>query len=236
MKREFINKVDISDALIERPVGFSIKGKHFSVYHASLGKIQLITRMLDAIGFNSEKIVSDIYYFCYIVSKQKRDECLRLIAYSTLPGKECLDEDKVRTQIKSLKGLDEQDIAAILIIILTMDKTEAIMKQFGMDTESERMKKAVKAKDGNKGALDFFGKSLWGGLIDAACERYGWSFDYVLWGISYTNLRLLLTDHVKTIYLTDEERKRVHISSDKMVIKADNIGELENFIKTHSWR
>lgn len=33
----------------------------------------------------------------------------------------------------------------------------------------------------------FGGKSIWGALIDAACERYGWTFDYVVWGISYNN-------------------------------------------------
>ena len=40
----------------------------------------------------------------------------------------------------------------------------------------------------------FGGKTIWGTLIDAACERYGWTFDYVVWGISYNNLTLMLKD------------------------------------------
>ena len=88
MEKSFINNIDISDALIERPICFSVKGKRFSVFHPSLGKIHLISRLTEAIGLGEDRRGLDIYASCFVAAKQKRDECLRIIAYSTLPGKD----------------------------------------------------------------------------------------------------------------------------------------------------
>lgn len=233
--RKLIDKVDISDCLIERPIGFSIKGRHFLVYHNTLGKVQLISRLLEVIGFGP-KNGSDIYSFCTFIAHQKREECLRLITYSTLPGKDCLDENKVQKQLSFLKRIDDEDICVLLITILTMDKSDDIMKHFGMDKESERLARVIKAKGESKGSIEFGGRSIWGTIIDAACERYGWTLDYVLWGISYSNLKLLLSDHIRTVFLTDKERKNAHISTDNIIIKAEDSGELERFIKSNNWR
>lgn len=238
MEKELISKADISDVLIERPVSFSVKGRHYAIYRPSLGKIQLLSRLLEAIGFNEFKPTDDIYYFSYVVAQGHRDDCIRLIAYSSLPSDDCLDEGKVSKRIKEFKELDTEDIATILIIIFRLDRTDDIMRHFGMDKESERIDKIMKVKGkSSKNTLTFGGLSVWGSLIDAACERYGWSFQYVLWGISYSNLRLLLTDQVKTVFLTDEERKQVRMPVKKEeVIRVDGEGSFKEFIKKQNWR
>ena len=58
-------------------------------------------------------------------------------------------------------------------------------------------------------------------LIDFACQRYGWTMDYVLWSISYVNLRMLLEDAITTVYLSDDERKKLG-RGDGEVINADD--------------
>lgn len=236
MKRQTISKADISDVMIERPISFSIKRKHYSVYPATLGKIQLTARLIEAIGFNEETAQKDAQRAVFEAANAHRDECLRLIAYSTLPGADCLDENKVGERLEQLHTIDNADIASLLIVILTQDKTKAIEKQFYMDKEKERMASVMKVKKQDKNSLSFGGRSVWGALIDAACERYGWSYQYVLWGISYSNLQLLFADQIRQIFLTDDERKKVHIPSDSIVISADNADSLNQFIKTHSWR
>ena len=237
MAKEFIKNADISDVLIERPISFSIKNKRFMLYHPTLGKLQLMTRLFDVIGLGRLKPNDDIYYFSFSVANTKRDECLRLIAYSTLPENECLDEGRVRKRIESFGSLDTEDIATILITVFTIDKTEEIMHYFGMDEEAKRLEKVSKIKSkSSKGSLSFGGKSIWGSLIDAACERYGWSYQYVLWGISYSNLRLLLADQIRTLFLTDEERKKAHIPADGRIIKGDDAKAMEQFIKTQNWK
>jgi len=206
------------------------------LYHPTLGKLQLMTRLFDAIGLGRLKESDDVYYFCFVAAQTKRDECLRLLAYSTLPADDCLDEGRVRSRLHSFRKLDTGSLATILVTVLTIDKTDAVMRRFGMDKEAKRLERVAKAKDKNKNSFDFGGKSIWGSLIDGACERYGWSFQYILWGISYSNLRLLLSDYTKTIFLTDEERKRAHLSNDKVVVKAEDKDSLELLIKTQNWR
>lgn len=62
---------------------------------------------------------------------------------------------------------------------------------------------------------------LYGLLIDFACQRYGWTMDYVLWGISYVNLNMLFADAITTVYLSEEERKKLG-RGDGEVINADD--------------
>lgn len=230
----FIDKAYISDALIERPISFSVRKKHYSLYPASLGKIQLTARLLDAMGFTDGSSFTQ----AVVAAKTHRSECLRLVAYSTLPGDECLDENKVCRRIQELEPADETDLSSLLVTILTYDKTSEIMKEFGMDKEEERLKKVIKAKKESKdsNSLSFGGKSIWGTIVDVACERYGWSYQYVLWGISFCALQLLMSDHIKTVLLSKEERKAAHVSTDGVVVRADDMDALESFIKTQSWR
>jgi len=58
-------------------------------------------------------------------------------------------------------------------------------------------------------SITFGGKRIYGLLIDFACQRYGWTMDYVLLGISYVNLNMLFVDAITTVYLNDEERKKL---------------------------
>ena len=236
MAREYINKTDISDVMIERPISFSIKRKYFSVYPATLGKMQLTARLIEAMGIQQGLSRKSVHEVAIKVADTHRNECLRLIAYSTLPGADCLDENKVGKRLKELRKIERKDIATLLIIILTQDKTDRIKMQFYMDKESEKMAAVMKVKKQDRNSLSFCGRSVWGALIDAACERYGWTYQYVLWGISYSNLQLLLADQIRQIFLTDDERKRVHIPTDSIVVDADNAASLEQFIKTQSWR
>lgn len=231
---KFVDKAYISDALIERPISFSVKKKHYAIYPASLGKIQLYARLLDAMGLSE----GNAYTQSVSAAKTHRDECLRLVAYSTLPGDDCLDENKVCKRIDELKVAESSELASMLVIILTSDKTAEIKKEFGMDSEEKRLAKVIKAKKESKenNSLSFGGKSIWGTMVDVACERYGWSYQYVLWGISFCALQLLMADHIKTILLSKEERKAVHISTDNVVVKADEKGALESFIRTQNWR
>lgn len=80
----------------------------------------------------------------------------------------------------------------------------------------------------------FGGHSIWGTLIDFACERYGWSFDYIMWEISYNNLLMLFNDRSDSIYLTDEERKKAHLRQSGAVINADNPANMAK-IKAMHW-
>lgn len=145
------------------------------------------------------------------VISTKREECCRLIAYHTLKSKEeILCKAIVQVQQKLISDFANKDIATLLVCILNDNLYQIIVKETGIEEEAKRMAKVNAAKR-SSGQYIFGGKTIWGSLIDAACERYGWTFDYVVWGISYGNLMLMLKDKLTSIYLSDEERKRAHL-------------------------
>lgn len=232
-----MNRIDISDTLIERPVSFCYKRRRYSIYPLSLGKLQLCSRLIGALGFDKISRDGELYGLALKSAQNRRNECLRLISYVTLPYMDCLDESIVQERISKLRRIKANDLASVLVLFLMMDKTAAIMREFEMDKESKRLSEVLKVKEESKnGSVSFGGKSIWGTLVDAACERYGWTYQYTVWGISYCNLQLLLADHIKTVLLTEEERKKCHISTDNTVIKATDASTLNDFIKHQSWR
>lgn len=46
------------------------------------------------------------------------------------------------------------------------------------------------------------GRSIWGSLLDVVIQKYHWTLEYLLWGISYQNVQMLLADGIST---TEEE-------------------------------
>lgn len=159
------------------------------------------------------------------VISMKREECCRLIAYHTLKSKEeILCKAIVQVQQKLISDFANKDIATLLVCILNDNLYQIIVKETGIEEEAKRMAKVTAAKR-SSGQYIFGGKTIWGSLIDAACERYGWTFDYVVWGISYGNLMLMLKDKLTSIYLSDEERKRAHLPEPNVEIIDGNSKE-----------
>ena len=226
----------ISDTLIERPISFSYQGHHYLIFPPSLGKIQLCTRLISIIGLTDYNKDIDFYLNCLLKVKKRKEDCIRLLSYYTLEGADCLNENRVERRVRAFKGIADEDLASLLITILSFDKTADIIKYFGIDKETEKIERVMSVKKKDKNSLSFAGKSVWGSLIDPACERYGWSYQYVLWGISYANLRLLLADQIKTVYLSDDERKQIPAKYLSDTIRIENTTELEKFIKMQSWR
>lgn len=148
------------------------------------------------------------------VTNEHFDDCCQLIAYHTFQNKtHLLDKRCISRRAKELHNwCDKDDLATLLITILSDNKLNDIIKELELDKESDRMAKINHAKD-SKNQFIFGGRTVWGSLIDAACERYGWTYDYVVWGISYNNLTLMMKDKITSIYLSDEERKKAHIPS-----------------------
>lgn len=226
--------MDIIDVLLERPIPFKYKHHTYSLYPPSLGKMHLIIRICENLGISiNNESISPIGLMSLV--DDKRQDCIRLIAYCTLYGKECLDENKVEKRVKRLRGISQSSIVALLYTILTFDKTSMILSKYGIDKNREQLSRILEIKGEDKNSVSFGGLSVWGSIVDVACERYGWTVDYVLWGVSYCNLIMLLNDHVNTIYLTDDERKLARVSSNDNVINADNREELVFFINHHNW-
>lgn len=231
-----INDKTISDVLIERPISFRLRWHRLFLYQPTLGKIQLITRLWDSIATPDTSKGEGLAFRVLDAAKTKKDVCLRLLAYATLPGDDCLNERVVLKRIKLLRHMDTPDLASLVLSAVSMDYTKEIMEYRGIDKETERLSKLMKIKNKDNGSISLGGKSIWGALLDTICSRYGWSYQYVLWGISYSNLQLLLADQVKTVFLSDAERKRVGSLVEGESIKASDTEKMWNYINSRSWK
>lgn len=237
MDKEKQLELDIADTIIDRPKGFSVGRRHFYLYPITLGKMYLQKRVLDNLDLNKEFVQTNPYAEMLRLVETKKEDCCLLIAYNTLHTKEDILSNKKVTMRKNIfmREMNNEDIATLILACLIHDKTLVIMQYFGMDKEQERMSEVAKAKD-NKNSFSFGGKSVYGTIIDAACERYKWTYDYVVWEISYTNLQLLLKDSVKSIYLTDDEMKEIHINNTSSIVDGNNKEDIMKAISGLSWK
>ena len=227
--------MDIADTIIERPHGFKVNQRQFYLYPVTLGKTYLISRLVECLGINLEIIKANPYMEALRICQEKKESVCRILSYHTINKKEELfDYYFVQERCNFFyKEIDNDSMAQLLVMVLSERDISAYIKHLGIDKEKEWQAKAMRAKKDNN-SLTFGGKSIYGTLIDTACQRYGWTFEYVVWGISYANLQLLLADSVTSIYLSDEERKRVNIPQDRDIINADDPANMAK-IKAMKW-
>lgn len=223
----------VAMVLTDMPLGVQIGKRHLFLYPQSLGRLYLTSQIIESLEIDQDNLKTNALIEALRCVKNHRHECSRLIAYHTLHKK----SDMLNTRIVKAReniifnNCDDDDIATLLITILSDNKQREIIEHFEMDKESERMAKINQAKD-TKNQYVFGGKTIWGSLIDAACDRYGWTFDYVVWEISYNNLNLMMKDKIVSIYLSDEERKKGHIAvSNEIILSGDNKDDIMKAIR-----
>lgn len=216
---------DLICAVLDLPTKFELDGKEFSIYNETLGKSLILAKRLENIGVNPEGLAENAINEALTAVYDKRDEVLAYIAINTMSKKnDILSEKAIRRQMQKFEKATDEDLAEIFmacLLNLSGNKVHTIINGSGLNLDKERMKKVNNVKKGG-GSLTFGGRTMYGRLLDAACERYGWTLDYVLWGISFTNLQMMLQDQISSMYLSKEEMKEAHISNDRDVINADD--------------
>lgn len=219
---------DIADMIMEKPLSFTVKDERFSIYPLTLGKSLLIQRVVDNLEINEETVKANPFLEALRLCRDKKDLVLKLIAYYVTNDKERLfDERLINSTAKYLSDVDEEDLAKLLLYILTNDKVDACIKYLGIDKDRKEQRRILKIKNSGSNVVDFGGKSIYGSIVDVVCERYGWTMDYVVWGISYANLRMLLADMTTSISLTDDEKKKARIRSNGSFINGDDPANID---------
>lgn len=195
---------NVWDTLIELPIEYKVNGQTFSLYPPSLGCTILINRTT-ARGITQEDLVYEMLAIC---SFENRSDAVK---HSVL-----------RNRINELKQASIEELLPIYTMFAEWGQDqEKFTKYYHLDTEQRYMQRATQAKDRDGGSLVFNGKSIYGTLIDVACERYGWTLDYVLWGISLINLNMLMADKVVSVYLSKEESKKAAVPQNRNIVNMD---------------
>lgn len=226
--QDFIH-YDIADMVMEKPLSFTVGNKYFDIYPVTLGKSYLLQRLIDSLEINKDNIGVNPFLEVLRLCRDKKDTVLRVIAYSVLKKKKDLFDEKKISKLISIfrEEVEDEDLAKVLLYILTCDKVENCIKHFGIDKERQEQQRVLKVKNKGANILNFGGNSIYGTLIDAACERYGWTMEYVVWGISYANLRMLLADMSTTITMTDEEMRKARIVNKGNIVNGDDPANIE---------
>lgn len=130
----------------------------------------------------------------------------------------------------------DEDVATFLFMVLSADKTGIFIKHIGLDEEQKNFQKVMKVKaKGDKNSFSFGGLSLYGSLVDVAMERWKMTKRQVVWEIDYTSLRILMTDKVNSVYVSDEERKKIRIAKDRTKVNGDDRAAVMKIIQSESW-
>ena len=221
MEDKELLEMNIADTIIERPVGFNIGSRQFYLYPPTLGMIYHFARLFKSLEADARLISANPYLEAIRLCTEKKEIVCRILSNYTFNRKEdVFDGIKVEVRAKEFSELAAEELATIFTIVLSGDNTEEFIKYFGIDKERlERSRIAAVKKDNS--SVTFGGNSTYGTLIDFACQRYGWTMDYVMWGISYANLKMLMADAITTVYLSEEERKLLGKSVGE-VINADD--------------
>lgn len=220
---------DLIDVITERPFPFKLNGKNYFIYYPSLGTTLLIQRVLAKCKGSLE----DIPEFCYY----NRRQCCRIIALSVLCNRRQYSNEPLIKQIEDelYEALDMDGLCKLIYLVKTINDTSEMEQTLGLNEDDDTKRKIAKSKEQKGSSIVFGGRSIYGSLLDAACQRYGWSLEYVLWGLSFANLHFIMKDAINSVYLTEEERKKLHLRErGEEVIKADdpkNISLIRKFFK-----
>lgn len=207
------------DAITERATSFRVGSVHYALYPQSLGVHLLSSRLIAEMSVNEEILQLSPELELLRLATEERDRVLRLIVINTAQTREqATNEAVLKGRIKHFGNrLKAEEIALLLSLLLTTDNYEAITQHYGIDKEvKDRELFARGQKDSSM--LLFGGKTIYGTLIDYASERYGWTMDYIVWGISYMNLRLLMSDAIQSVYPNEKSG----VSSRTDIINADD--------------
>lgn len=216
--------MDIADAIMERPVSFNIGNRSFYIYPVTLGKFYLFARLFKELGADSRIIAKNPYIEAIRLCESKRNIVCRILSYYTFnQKKDIFDNCKIDNRAKLFNdNLNVEELSTLLIIILSGDNIELYLDYFGINKERNERKRIANIKKKNDNSITFGGNSAYGTLIDFACQRYGWTMDYVVWGISYVNLKMLMADAITTVYLNADEMKQLGMSNNQEIINADD--------------
>ena len=226
---------DIADVVIGRPHGFSVGRKHFNLYPVTLAKMYLLKRQMDSLAINQSILKINPYAEALRLVAEKKEVCCRILAYHTAPNtqKDLFDQRSITIRKNHFeKELTDEEMASLLIIVLTSDKSEAFIKHLGLDKEKERLQKVMEVKrKSDTNNMSFGGLSVFGTFIGQLKEM-GFTTEEIIYERSYAFLRMMLADKVTSVYLSDEEKQQIPALLTPNAMDASNPDNADKILNT----
>lgn len=205
----------LADAVMDRPREFFIGKKRFCLWSPSLGMSLMLECHLSELGIDRLVLSKNPAIEMMRLTVTKRyDVCYVLAIFTFRKYSELSCAKKIKQRARFFESnLSEEEIVQLLMISLSEPKAETLIALSGIAKDQEEQSKIAKHKNREGHTFSFGGKTIYGTLIDAACRKYGWTKQYVVWGIDLVSLRMMLADSVNSVYLSDDDMKSLGIGS-----------------------
>lgn len=121
MDKNNIIEQNVSDAITQKPIQFSIKKQKFSIYPPTLGKMQVLSKLYLQLDINEDNFTQEPHKEAMRVCENRTDIVCQLMAIATLSTQEeMLNDDKVTERAEFFKwNCYPQDFGTCLLAILT---------------------------------------------------------------------------------------------------------------------
>ena len=225
---------DFADVVIQRPHGFTVGRKHFYLYPVTLAKMFLLKRVIEGLNIEESLLKANPYLEAMRLVKNDRESCCQILAYHTAPNtyKDTFDNRSITIRKNFFSSsMEDEDIASMMIIVLTNDKAEEFIKYLGLDKERERLSVVMEAKrKHDKNTMYFNGKSVLGTFI-AQLKEIGYTDNEILYEKGYTYLQLMLADKVVTLHVTDDEKQDIPKKMGGTYVDASDPEQAKDFLQ-----
>lgn len=201
----------LADIITDEPHEFHIGRKVLRLYPVTLGKMTKLRRYMDALKINTDLLTTNPDAEVLRLVVNHREVCCGILAIHTAPNTyKDLFNMKARAERRNLlMKVGNADLAALLLTVLTSDRTAELMASLGIDKEQERMGRVMEVKRRHsKNSISFGGLSVFGSFI-GQLKEIGYTDSEILYERGYSYLRLMLADKITSVYLSDEELKEL---------------------------
>lgn len=228
----------LTDILLSLPQGATIGGGRYNFYAPTLGISMMASRYIHALDLDKSMTEDDSTAHILDLASKRRDDLCRLIVLFTLSGKEeAWDASLIERRAAAfVANISDTELVMLLTMVLKQTDLKAIYRECGITADRDRQSRiaSIRRSKGNT-PEQYGGHTVFGSMIDRAAERYGWTKDYIVWGIDLASLRLMLADSIGTTHLSDEERKQLGVpTADDTVIDAGDPASREK-LRNYHW-
>lgn len=227
-KKENI-EYELADIITQKPHEIKVGRKLFRLYPVTLAKQFLLKRIMDGLSMNTSVLRKNPYMEALRLAETNRKVCCHILAIHATPNtcKDLHNSKAITERCNVFSKMTIEDIATLLIYVLTSDKTERMLHELGLDKEQKRMSEVMDIKRQNgKNNLTFGGLTIFGSFI-GQLKELGYSDNEIIYEKGFTFLRLMLADKITSVYLTDEELQNVSTTAGGTLLDANDPASFE---------
>lgn len=210
----------IVDSIVSVPQEFHVGDHIFFIYPLTLGKLLLLEKIVRKIDNSDSK---DLLKIC----TDNLHDVVNLLSILLSKDKSEIDNATLlHERAELLKGiLDPEQVAEILALFLSQTSAETIAEKTGMTEQHLRMREIAQNRSKDTSYINFGGNTLYGLILDRAAERYGWTKEYIVWGIDFVSLQLMLRDAMTSVYVDKDS-----MTGNPKPLNADDPANIEKII------